>query len=91
MKEKDAALQEPAVGDDLGREGIPEVVMLELRSAKQTREKVVLPQSCHARALCWEGAWELKLLRQKESWRGENRVWCGCGWREDRTSRALPY
>lgn len=53
MKEKDAALQEPAVGDDLVREGIPEVVTLELRSAKQTREKVVLPTelSCQGSVL----------------------------------------
>lgn len=56
MKEKYAVLQESLHrGYTLIREGVPEVITLELRSARQTGRKNCSLQSCHVRALVARG------------------------------------
>lgn len=54
------------------RESLPVVVTLQLGSARQTSGKNCSLQSCHARALRWEGEWGAEVA-QTESWRGENK------------------
>lgn len=91
MKKKYAVLQEPALGYDLVKEGVPEVIMLELRSARQTGRKTCLLHGCHARALWWQGEWEAETVQIEGKLEGRVRVWYRYGWRGGRTSRALPY
>lgn len=59
MKEKHCKSLQWA--SDLVREGVPEAVTLELRLAKQTREREVFQQTHHARALWWEGPWKAEV------------------------------
>lgn len=79
-------------GFDLVREGLPEVVMLEVRSAKQSREKEVFLTELSCQGSVVERAWEAEIART-ESWRGEDKVciWCRCDWRGCTTIGALPY
>lgn len=48
------------MGSDLVGEGLPEVVTLEARSAKQTREKEVFPTEPSCQGLVVEEAWKLE-------------------------------
>ena len=48
------------MGGDLVRKGVPEVVTLELTSAKQTREKVVFPTKLSCQGSVLGGGLRLK-------------------------------